>query len=653
MVDVPSVKVVGRFGMTAADGVDADDEPDVIWCDSGTVRLRPLNSYTKVAGGTPSPWTAGHSIIEVPLDSEGYLTWSGARYIRVLDLTSPAVNPVIPANKATHSVEFKGIKAGGTIVSFDSVNVRLAADTVDPLTGVCDLTKLMPVPTAGGTPITRGEQGTGIASIALAPDGTGLVATMTDGTTKATALPAALVESDAQVAAAVTGTGAARAAMEAVIGAKLPPLVIEALAADGVPAAAAASAVAAAVSEEPSLNVASKRGRWPVVAIVTNGAAPILDTETYVAGSYVITDTDAAIIHSGGLRIRGRGNSTWTRPKKPYRLNFDVATAPLGMKANQRNWALLANDYDPGKVNNHFALSLGQGMTGLAWTPEYRVVEVTLNGDYLGLYQLADLVRMEAGRVAGPEADSDAGEPLTGAYLLEISNKEAPGQAAATGEPGWRTSKGVWIFYDTPEAPTAAQQNYIQGYVNSFEAALFDSNFMHPTAGWRAYAEETAFADWYIVNELTGNSDSAFWSSCKLHKPRNGKLAMGPLWDFDLSLGVSGNATLTPTDAWRTRNAVWYARLFDDSAFVELVAARWLRAVERLTEMGTDAGFIDRLVDQSEPAVSRDDRRWSRVTYAPQQAHVRKAWLAHRKNWLAARLTANPDRFPATFATTF
>lgn len=217
MVDVPSVKVVGRFGMTAADGVDADDEPDVIWCDSGTVRLKPLNSYTKVAGGSPSPWTAGHSIIEVPLDSEGYLTWSGARYIRVLDLTSPAVNPVIPANKATHSVEFKNIKAGGTIVSFDSVNVRLAADTVDPLTGVCDLTKLMPVPTAGGTPITRGEAGRGIA--ALDVDGNALVATFTDGSTVETDLPAALVETDAQVAAAISNPSSlAGGALNAAIG---------------------------------------------------------------------------------------------------------------------------------------------------------------------------------------------------------------------------------------------------------------------------------------------------------------------------------------------------------------------------------------------------------------------------------------------------
>lgn len=217
MVDVPSVKVVGRFGMTAADGVDADDEPDVIWCDSGTVRLKPLNSYTKVAGGSPSPWTAGHSIIEVPLDSEGYLTWSGARCIRVLDLTSPAVNPVIPANKATHSIEFKGIKAGGTIVSFDSVNVRLAADTVDPITGVCDLTKLMPLQVAPGVAITRGDDGLGIADIALSPDGTGLVATMTDGTTKETALPVVLAESDAQVAAVVSGAGATRAALDVVI----------------------------------------------------------------------------------------------------------------------------------------------------------------------------------------------------------------------------------------------------------------------------------------------------------------------------------------------------------------------------------------------------------------------------------------------------
>ena len=70
-----------------------------------------------------------------------------------------------------------------------------------------------------------------------------------------------------------------------------------------------------------------QRGRWPVVQIDTGGV-PITDTVTYIPGTYTITETDGGVVHSGPLNIRGRGNSTWGLPKKPYRLNLGTKTAP-------------------------------------------------------------------------------------------------------------------------------------------------------------------------------------------------------------------------------------------------------------------------------------------------------------------------------------
>jgi hypothetical protein len=209
MPDFTYIVAVGRLGITAADGIDADEDPDTIWCDEGVVRFTPLNTYTKVAGGAPMPWTSG------------YLSLSGVRRARFIDLTASSVNPQIPAGKATHSVEFRGIKAQGTPVAFDSVNVRISSDTAVALTSsaaatalglslgtaVCDLTMLMPVPTAGGTPIVMGPAGPGIASLAVS--GNNLVATLTSGDTKTTALPSALTDSDATTANRITTTGTA------------------------------------------------------------------------------------------------------------------------------------------------------------------------------------------------------------------------------------------------------------------------------------------------------------------------------------------------------------------------------------------------------------------------------------------------------------
>ena len=203
------------------------------------------------------------------------------------------------------------------------------------------------------------------------------------------------------------------------------------------------AAVAALLADPGSLTFAAGgRGRWPVVQIDTGGVA-VDSKETYVPGTYTITDTDGGVVHSGALNIKGRGNTTWNQPKKPYRLQLASKTALLGMSASQKNWALLANYLDHAKVNTHLAYTLGARLSGLTWTPQYRVVEVVLNGDYLGLYQLCDLVRMESGRLDEDPPDADTGSGLTGTYLLEADNKEQPGYPGESDDPGWATSRPV------------------------------------------------------------------------------------------------------------------------------------------------------------------------------------------------------------------
>jgi len=228
--DLDFIKVVGRFGLTAGDGGDPDEDPDIIWCDEGTVRLTPVNTYTKVSGASPIGWSAGNAVIEATLDSSGYMTRSGLRRVSVVDMTSSKVNPVVPDGKATHTVQFVGVKAAGTTVGFGQVNVRIAADTVREVDDeaeatalglpvgslVADLVDLMPVPTAGGTPIVQGPRGVGIASLSVVGDA--LVATLDSGAEVATDLPATLVDSDAFVADRIeTPATATRTALDAAI----------------------------------------------------------------------------------------------------------------------------------------------------------------------------------------------------------------------------------------------------------------------------------------------------------------------------------------------------------------------------------------------------------------------------------------------------
>jgi hypothetical protein len=174
MPDLDYAKVTGRFALTIADSVDVDDDPDTVWCDSGTVSIEPLQTFTKVAGASAGPFSAGHSVIEAEIDDEGYLTHRGKRFVWVIDLTSDKVNPKIGADKATHRIRFSNVRAGDTAVDFPTVDVRLTS------AGVNDLTVVSPVVPGASTPIYRGLTGVGIAGLSIV-DGDQLQVELTTG----------------------------------------------------------------------------------------------------------------------------------------------------------------------------------------------------------------------------------------------------------------------------------------------------------------------------------------------------------------------------------------------------------------------------------------------------------------------------------------
>ncbi len=407
--------------------------------------------------------------------------------------------------------------------------------------------------------------------------------------------------------------------------------------------------VAARLAEHQA-TLEARLGQWPVLTIDTAGGAPVVSKDVYVNADFVLAEPRNGTLVEGTLRIKGRGQSTWAMPKKPYRLNFDTALAPLGMTAVQKNWALIQNYIDTTKIRGALAFTLGQRMEGLAWTPEFRTIEVILNGDFIGLYQLTDLVRMEAGRLDLTAATGTTGLELTGAYLLEI---DVHWQFEA-GAPGWFTGHAVPIAYDTPEAPSIEQKAYIQGAVQDFEDALFSVDWLDAEDGYARYIDLASFADWYLVNEVMRNQDSLFFSSCKLYKTRDtdvlGKLHMGPLWDFDYSFGFAWSPpiqafTVNPPEGWHTRTSVWFTRLTGDPMFLALLRERWEALTGILDEIGP-GDWISATLGALDDAWPRDQDRWV-STFTGANARLKStlsaealsatSWLERRIAWIDAQ----------------
>ena len=313
-----------------------------------------------------------------------------------------------------------------------------------------------------------------------------------------------------------------------------------------------------------------QRVQLPVLRITTDNAAPIVSREVYITGQMsLVSNVAGAPAVNGGLQIRGRGNSTWDiHPKKPYRLKLTDKQSLLGMPSS-KDWVLLANYSDKSLLRNAMALDLGTRM-GFPWSPRSAFVEVYLNERYDGVYQLMENIKVAKDRVNIDELEeADVGaDKITGGYLLEVDFRE-------DGLTMHSSIDDLPIVFQSPEEPAPAQEDYIKGYINEFEAVLHSPGFADPATGYAAYIDVDSFVRWYLVNEVFRNVDANMWSSCWMYKPRGGKIFMGPLWDFDLAAGNANYADAFKTEGWHIRNAPWFSRLFEDPAFAARVKLAW------------------------------------------------------------------------------
>lgn len=389
----------------------------------------------------------------------------------------------------------------------------------------------------------------------------------------------------------------------------------------------------------------------PLLSITTNSGAEITSKEDYAPAQYRLTSETGQLLQNGNLDIRGRGNSTWEMPKKPYRLRLASSTPTLGMPAN-RHWVLLANYSDKTLIRNDVAFELSRRV-GMEYTPRSRYVELQLNGTDRGIYQLTEHIRIDPNRVNIPELKIGDTSPdlITGGYLIEIDFRR--GEDYCYESP--RT--GIIFCLSNPETLLEPgwenQRAYIEGYLAQTEDAIFSDRFTDPAVGYAAYLDVDSMINFYLIAEWLKNVDSNLGSSVYLHKKRNGKLTFGPIWDFDLSIGNvdfkdADGLDAGATDGWYVRSASWFARLFQDPAFETKVKAKWnqLKASGVLEDMFT---YIDQQSRLLSKVQVNNFTIWeilgiyvwpNRVVTGSYEGEVAamKTWLRERTNWMDTQL---------------
>ncbi len=368
--------------------------------------------------------------------------------------------------------------------------------------------------------------------------------------------------------------------------------------------------------EQDALKELARRQNIPVVRIKTDGGAGIYDKKNYVPGTIHVADLEGlysdVLNFNARMGIRGRGNSTWGWPKKPWKVKLDEKASILGMPAD-KEWALLANYSDRTLIRNLTAMKISE-ICGFSWTPRMRSVEVYLNGNYQGVYTFCEHKKVSLDRVdidIVTEADN-SGDAITGGYYFEM--EEAMDETTC-----WYTGMGVPMMFSDPEEPTAQQLEYVQKYFADFEASLYSDDLADPSKGYAAYIDVDSFINYYILQELTKNIDGNLRKSSFITKERGKKLEMYHVWDFDLTLGNCGyfdwRVGNGPEGFWIkdfasncTRGDNWFNLMMKDSAFVKKLQDRWN---ELMPELEKIEEFIEDQALVLDPAQKRNFKKWN------------------------------------------
>lgn len=364
---------------------------------------------------------------------------------------------------------------------------------------------------------------------------------------------------------------------------------------------------------------------------IPNNAPIIKDTyqnATLTISSY---DNNPSWSKQVPMRIRGRGNSTWEFPKKPYRIKLNNNEKLLGFPSN-KDWVLLANYSDKSLIRTSLAFEMGKRLK-MDWTPRYKNIELVFNGVEVGSYIFTEQIEVDEDRV---NVESD---DITGGYLIELDQRK-------DGDFLFETERDIPFTIKDPDPPSLDEQNYISNYFQTIESTLFSSDFNNPTTGYSSLIDEKSFIDWYLVNEILKNSDSANFSSIYYHKKSGEKLKMGPLWDFDIAAGNNNTTDAeSPYGWWIRTESVWFSRLFEDPAFEEKVKIRWKELNSIGLGLDSIIDFIDKKAYSLGLVQERNFSKWEILdvyvwpnavvtgSYEGEVSYL-KYWITERMRWM-------------------
>ncbi len=287
---------------------------------------------------------------------------------------------------------------------------------------------------------------------------------------------------------------------------------------------------------------------------------------------------DDAPTEEGTALFRYRGNSSRWFAKGSFRLRTVEEDDPLaarrlgllGMKAG-KEWALHGPFLDKTLMRNYMCMNLSAEVMG-TWVPDTRFCELILDGEYQGVYLLMETIGVEENRLDLREYEP--GDPVL-SYLVRIEPYTNPGKVLDNfSHYSYRMEPGrhLELLYPGVANQTRQVREYVQADYNEAERMLYSVEMLDGSGSWQQELDMGSFVNYYILMEFFGINDT-FGASTYFYRDARGKLAIGPVWDYNNAF----DNFLRPISSqeFLLSQRGWYAKLTQDREFVEQVISRY------------------------------------------------------------------------------
>lgn len=376
---------------------------------------------------------------------------------------------------------------------------------------------------------------------------------------------------------------------------------------------------------------------------------------------------EPAVSHAAGFRKRG--SSTCGRPKFSFNIEFwgdgqiDESVPVLDFPVDSDYVMYGPYNFDRALMRNPIAYWMSREVG--PWAARTRFVECYFHSgrgpmsstSYMGVYVLMEKNKRHPDKIDVEQLTSRDNAPpeVEGGYILK---RDRIGQdEVATSAGGYGSL--VFVY---PKQPTPAQRSYITNYINQAISSL------SPNIGAQEDSELIDVREWldhHILNWYPKNVD-AFRLSGYFHKTRQGPLVMGPVWDYDRTMGCADDdRARDPTGFNNTAVGdggtlyfgagglgSWYSILFQNrpptgnDPWARAYRARWREL--RRGPLRTDRilAQIDAWAEELDEAADRNFQKWPAVrprfgSFEGEVNHL-KDWLAQRADWIDSQFIATP-----------